>query len=143
MSIIVERTEAPFHFVAKNDTGNEIHMDGSPDIGGVNAGARPMQVLLMSLAGCAGIDVVSILQKQRQEFTAFRMEVDGERREEQQAKPFSAITVHFLFEGSVDPDKAKKAIDLSLEKYCSVAMTINKSATISYRLSVNGTEHVG
>jgi putative redox protein len=142
MKIHVSRTEAPYHFVGVNDTGNEVHMDGSPDIGGANKGARPMQVLLMSLAGCTGIDVVSILDKQRQQYTRFDMELDAERTEVASAKPFSHITITFHFEGEIEPGKAQRAIELSMDKYCSVALTINKMAKIDYKLFVNGTQHV-
>jgi len=142
MKIDVRLQDSPYHFVGTNDTGNEVHMDGSLDIGGKNLGARPMQVLLMSLAGCTGIDVVSILEKQRQHVSSFRMEVDGERTEEASAKPFSHITIHFHFEGDLEPGKAQRAIELSMEKYCSVGLTINKQASIDYTLHVNGSQHV-
>jgi putative redox protein len=143
MKIHVSRaSDSPFHFVAKNDTGNEVHIDGSPDIGGQNLGARPMQMLLMSLAGCTGIDVVMILDKQRQEYDSFDMEVEGQRVEEAQAKPFSYITIHFSFTGSLEAGKAQRAIELSMEKYCSVGLTINKAAKIDYTLTVNGVRHV-
>lgn len=142
MKIHVSRaSDAPYHFVATNDTGNEVHMDGSPEIGGQNLGARPMQVLLMSMAGCAGIDVVSILEKQRQRYDRFDMELDGDRIPVESAKPFSHVTITFKFEGDLEPGKAQRAIELSLEKYCSVAMTL-KGVSIDYRLIVNGTAHV-
>lgn len=142
MKIDVQLQDFPYHFVGTNDTGNQVHMDGSEDIGGKNWGARPMQVLLMSLAGCTGIDVVSILEKQRQHFSSFRMEVDGERTEVASAKPFSHITIHFYFEGDLEAGKAQRAIELSMEKYCSVGLTINKQAKIDYTLHVNGSKHV-
>ncbi len=143
MKIHVSRaSDAPYHFIGTNDTGNELHMDGSPDIGGQNLGARPMQVLLMSLAGCTGIDVVMILDKQRQSYDTFDMEVEGQRVEEAQAKPFSHITIHFSFTGEIDPGKAQRAIELSMEKYCSVGLTINKAAKIDFTLTVNGVKHV-
>lgn len=143
MKIHVSRaSDAPYHFIGTNDTGNELHMDGSPDIGGQNLGARPMQVLLMSLAGCTGIDVVMILDKQRQQYDSFDMEVEGQRVEEAQAKPFSHITIHFTFTGELDPGKAQRAIELSMEKYCSVGLTINKAAKIDYTLTVNGVKYV-
>lgn len=143
MKIHVSRaSDAPYHFIGTNDTGNVLHMDGSPDIGGQNLGARPMQVLLMSLAGCTGIDVVMILDKQRQSYDTFDMEVEGQRVEEAQAKPFSHITIHFSFTGEIDPGKAQRAIELSMEKYCSVGLTINKAAKIDFTLTVNGVKHV-
>ena len=143
MKIHVSRaSDAPFHFIATNDTGNEVHLDGSPDIGGKNLGTRPMQMLLTSLAGCTGIDVVMILDKQRQLYDTFDMDVEGERIEEAQAKPFSHITIHFNFTGQLDPGKAQRAIELSMEKYCSVGLTINKAAKIDYTLKVNGQKYV-
>lgn len=142
MKIDVQLQHYPYHFVGVNDTGNEVHMDGSSDIGGQNRGSRPTEVLLMSLAGCMGIDVVSILEKQRQLFSSFRMEVEGERTEVASARPFSHITIHFYFEGDLEPGKAQRAIELSMEKYCSVGLTINKQTKIDFTLHVNASKHV-
>lgn len=138
MPITIERLDNDYHFVARNDTGNEIQMDGSPAIGGHNLGARPMQVLLMALGGCSGIDVVSILRKGRQELAEFSMDVDGQREIGAEPSLYRAIHVHYRLRGELDPDRARRAIQLSMEKYCSVAKTLEATATITWSFELNG-----
>jgi putative redox protein len=100
--------------------------------------AKPSDLLLMSLASCAAHDVVSILEKQRQHLTGLRIDVNGD----QQPDPpyaFTHIHLHLMVEGDrLDPVKVERAIDLSINKYCSVAATIRAVATIthSYQLEV-------
>ena len=97
-----------------------------------------MESVLMAVAGCSGIDVVSILKKQRQEITNFSAEVVGERVQIDEAKPFKKIIVQFFLEGKIDANKAKKAAQLSFEKYCSVSKTLEPNVEVSYEISVNG-----
>ena len=97
-----------------------------------------MESVLMAVAGCSGIDVVSILKKQRQEITNFSAEVEGERVQIDEAKPFKKIIVKFFLEGNIDSNKAKKAAQLSFEKYCSVSKTLEPNVEVSYEVSVNG-----
>ena len=101
-------------------------------------GVSPMESILMAVAGCSGIDLVSILKKQRQEITSFKAEVEGERVQIEEAKPFKSIVVRFLMEGNLDPKKAAKAAQLSFEKYCSVSKTLEPNVEISYEVFVNG-----
>jgi len=137
-SVTLERIGEPFYFEAKNESGNSVHIDASAAIGGTGKGTRPMELLLMGLAGCAGIDVISILRKQRQAIDSMRVEVDGERGELQEANPFTKIVVKFHFKGAIEEAHLKRAIELSLEKYCSVAKTLEKSATITSEYTLNG-----
>ena len=97
-----------------------------------------METVLMAVAGCSGIDLVSILKKQRQNITSFSAEVEGERIPVDDAKPFKAIKVKFALEGEVDPRKALKAAQLSFEKYCSVSKTLEPNVEVTYEVSVNG-----
>ncbi len=103
-------------------------------------GPSPMELLLMGVAGCSGIDMISILKKQRQEITSFKAEVEGERVQVGEAKPFKAIYVVFYLEGNIKEDKAAKAAQLSFEKYCSVSKTLEPTATIHYKIVLNGQE---
>lgn len=135
--ISLERIGEPFHFEARNEAGNIVHIDAGPAIGGTGKGARPMELLLMGLAGCSGIDVVTILRKQRQNMGSMRVEVSGERGELQEANPFQNIKVLFSFTGEIDKDHLKRAIELSMEKYCSVAKTLEKTATITWEYTLN------
>ena len=101
-----------------------------------------METILMAVAGCSGIDMVSILKKQRQEITKFSAEVEGERIEVDEAKPFKTILVKFFVDGNIDPKKAERAAALSFEKYCSVSKTMEPNVTVNYEVFVNG-EKVG
>ena len=135
MHITLQRLNDAVHFEAKNESGNTIHLDGSPDIGGEGRGVRPMQALLMSLAGCSSMDVVSLLKKMRQPLEDMRVEVLGERVDEIPAV-FKKIHLQFFLKGDLDEDKARKAIGMSVEKYCSVARMLDKTAEISWGLEL-------
>jgi putative redox protein len=137
MYIELNRLEAPFHFEAVNDTGNTIHFDASPEIGGQNKGVRPMQSLLMALGGCSGIDVVSILQKQKQEIESFRISINGHRQKGVEPSLYETIHIVYHLSGPIDAAKARRAAELSMEKYCSVAKTLEKTATITWEVQLN------
>jgi putative redox protein len=127
--IELDRKEGDYGFEATDANGHKVKLDSSPESGGINYGVRPMQMLLMGLGGCSGIDIVSILKKQRQNVEGFHMIIDGER--EQGVEPSLWKDIHIIFElkGTIDIDKAKKACQLSLDKYCSVAQTLGRSGT--------------
>src|ERR1700748_1009700 len=117
--IDLRRTHGDFGFEAIDTAGHIVKIDSSLDAGGENYGVRPMQMLLMALGGCSGIDVISILKKQRQPVEDYKMTIEGHR--EHGKEPALWINVHVIFEltGQIDPDKAKKACELSMDKYCS------------------------
>ena len=113
-------------------------MDSSPESGGQNYGVRPMQMLLMGLAGCSAIDVISILKKQRQEVLDYRMNVVGDREAGVEPSLWQDITIEFHLKGNIDEDKAKRAAELSINKYCSVAATLEKAgATINWQVIIH------
>ena len=122
---------------AQNEEGQSVELDGSAAIGGVGGGMRPMQLLLASLGGCSTIDVISILTKQKQTLEDIQVEVDGERDEEQVPAVFKTIHVTFKLTGDLDQDKVSKAVSLSMDKYCSVAKMLEKTATITYDFTIN------
>jgi len=96
-----------------------------------------MEALLLALAGCSGADVVSILQKKRADLRAFRVEVVGERRDEH-PKRYSAITLRYHVSApGLGEEHARRAIDLSLEKYCSVTHSLAKDIAVRYELLLN------
>lgn len=132
MKVNLERIEKPFLFEIKNETGNKILVDASQSIGGSSKGVRPMELLLMGLAGCASIDVIHILKKQQIEIESYSVVVDGERESGKEANLFHEIKIHFFVKGIIEENKLKRAIELSLEKYCSVAKTLEKTAKIIY-----------
>lgn len=135
MLIELQRKNNAYHFEAVNETGQHVQIDASPTIGGQNKGARPMELLIMGLGGCSGIDVINILQKQKIEVEDLKISIEAEREKDAIPSLFTDINIHFTFKGSIDQNKAERAISLSLEKYCSVAKTLEKTAKISHTVS--------
>lgn len=136
MKITLNRINDDFLFECSNSQGNKIYLDNVTLPGA--KGVSPMESVLMAVAGCSGIDVVSILKKQRQEITNFSAEVEGERVQVEEAKPFKKIIVRFFIDGDVDAKKAHKAAQLSFEKYCSVSKTLEPNVVVEYEVFVNG-----
>ena len=137
MKIIIKRTDDDFAMEAKNEDGNVINMDGPPQLGGHNSGFRPTQLLLAAVGGCSAIDVLMILKKQKQKIDSFEIEVDGEKEKVEEYSLFRDITIHFKLKGEIDLEKAERAVQLSIEKYCSVSKTLEPTAKINYKVSVN------
>ena len=136
VKIELHRLNDSFHMQAVNEQGKSVEMDASPDIGGGNLAMRPMQMLLAALGGCSAIDVVNILRKQRQELKDLKISITGEREKDAIPSLYTEVHAHFKLYGDVDRDKAAKAVALSMEKYCSVAKTLEKSATITYSFEI-------
>lgn len=136
MKITLNRINDDYLFECKNAAGNSILLDNTSQEGA--KGVSPMESVLMAVAGCSGIDVVSILKKQRQKVSGFSAEVEGERVQIEDAKPFKKIMVNFFIEGEVDPSKAARAAQLSFEKYCSVSKTLEPNVEVAYAVTVNG-----
>ena len=138
ISIEVDRVKNEFGFEAKDAYGHSVLIDTSPDTGGKNFGARPMQLLLMALGGCSGIDIVSILNKQRQKVDNFHMKIEGKREDGKDPSLWKTINVIFELRGKIDQNKAERACQLSIEKYCSVAETLRRGGTeIKWKVRVN------
>jgi putative redox protein len=136
IKIELSRLDGDFNFEAVNDTGNKILLDGSPNDGGHNRGMRPMQTLLAAMGGCSAIDVISILRKQREELKDIKITVTGEREKDAVPSLYTEVHAHFKLFGNLNKDKAEKAVSLSVEKYCSVAKTLEKNAKITYSVEV-------
>jgi putative redox protein len=122
-------------FSGVTPSGHEITMDASPEFGGESLGATPMELLLSSVAGCTGIDIISILHKMRLEPSSFQMDVNG-KRTDAHPKRFTTINIHYALDGDLPEDKVVHAIQLSKDKYCSVAHSLNSEITVSY--TING-----
>jgi putative redox protein len=134
----ITRVGNDFGFEGKDATGHVVRMDSSPESGGQDFGIRPMQMLLMGLGGCSGIDIVSILKKQKQNLEGLQILVDGERETGKEPALWKKIQITFVMKGTVEPEKAKRACALSIEKYCSVAATLmGAGCAISWELKVN------
>jgi putative redox protein len=138
ITIDVKRVHGDFGFEASDAHGHHIKIDTSPETGGENFGVRPMQSLLMGLGGCSGIDIVSILKKQRQQIEHFSMHIEGEREQGKEPSLWKTIHILFALKGNIDAEKAKRACELSIDKYCSVAATLRAAgADISWEVKVN------
>lgn len=123
-------------FVAQSASGHSVVMDGAPEIGGQNLGARPMELLMMGLGGCTAIDVVLMLQKSKQNVRDCHIEVSAERAEEV-PKVFTKIHVHFkVFGTDLAEKKVERAVNLSAEKYCSASKMFEKAAEVSHSFEI-------
>ena len=138
--IELSRVSGDFGFEATDENNHIVRMDSSPESGGQNFGVRPMQTLLMGLGGCSAIDVIAILKKQRQQVTDCKMIINGEREKGVEPSLWKDINIEFHLYGNIDEDKAAKAVELSINKYCSVAATLKKAgATIKWKVFVHQT----
>lgn len=129
IEVNLKRQKGDFGFEGTDANGHTVRMDTSDETGGVSFGVRPMQMLLMGLGGCSGIDIVMILKKQRQEVTDFAINIKGEREKGKEPSLWETIKVTFTLTGNIDKEKAERACELSMNKYCSVADTLRKGGT--------------
>lgn len=117
--------------------GHHFIVDADESVGGKNQGPRPKALMLTALAGCTGMDVVSILNKMRMPFDRFELEIDGGTTNEH-PKVYNAVRVLYKFWGSaLDRDKIEKAVALSQDKYCGVAATLKHTAALDYEIVLN------
>ena len=123
------------HFVGLPKSGHEVHMDAGVASGGKASAPTPVEALLCSLAGCTGMDIVSILRKMKTEPATFKVLVDDERAEDY---PKVITKLHLTYEltGEVPEENLTKAIELSLAKYCPIANTLAGVSKISYEFSI-------
>ena len=135
MKINLNRINDDVLFECETEEGLKVRLDGSADIGGTDTAPRPMQVFLMSLASCSSIDVVTILKKMRQNVDEFYVRVDGERVDTT-PRVFHTITLHYHIGGQVKQEKAQQAIDMSLEKYCSVSKMLREDIKVQAKLTI-------
>jgi putative redox protein len=123
-------------FVGESSSGHAIVMDGDPKVGGHNTGLRPMELLLVGLGGCAGMDVISIMKRKKQDVTGLDINVKGQKAENY-PKKFTDINIEFIIKGrNISEDALKKSIDLSMNKYCSVKATLEGTAKINYSYKI-------
>lgn len=123
-------------FVGESGSGHAVVMDGAPEHGGRNLGIRPMEMLLLGLAGCTAFDVVMILNKSRQDIVDCEVLVDSDRADEV-PKVFTRIHIHFVVSGNdLDAAKVEKAVNLSAEKYCSASKMLSATAEITHDFEI-------
>jgi putative redox protein len=136
MKITLRRLDDAYHLEAMNEEGRTIETDGSPAIGGSNKGMRPMQLLMAAAGSCSSIDIISILKKQKQELKDFNVEITAEREKDKIPSLFTEIHLHFILSGELDEKKVKRAVDLSVDKYCSVVKTLEKTAKVTWSFEI-------
>ncbi len=137
IKVELARVHGDYGFEVTDAYGQSVKIDNSPDHGGDNFGVRPMQLMLMALAGCSGMDVISILKKQKQNITDYKTIVHGEREAGTETSLWKYIELEFIIYGDVDESKAQRAVELSVNKYCSVAGTLKKAgAEIRWKVKV-------
>lgn len=123
-------------FMGEAGSGHAVMMDGAPEYGGRNIGTRPMEMLLIGLAGCTGFDVVQILKKGRESVTGCEVEVEAERATED-PKVFTRIHIAYRVSGrGLSQAKAERAVTLSKEKYCSASIMLGATAEMTTSLTV-------
>ncbi len=130
------RLEAGMRFDAEAGSGHHATLDAAEHGGGQNAGFRPMEMLLVGLAGCTGMDVISILRKKRQKVTAYEVHVAGIRAEDH-PMVFVEITVEHIVTGhQVQPEAVARAIQLSAERYCGAGAMLGKVARLTHTFRI-------
>jgi len=141
MKISLNRVNKDYLFEATSSNNLKVLMDNKSKSEGKVEGISPMEVLLIGVAGCSSIDVVSILNKQRINPITLRMEVEGIRDASAVPAPFQGINVTLFLEGEdITPEKAKRAAQLSFDKYCSVSKSLDPNIIINQTIVVNGVE---
>lgn len=141
MRVTLDRIDGDFLFRGRNEDGAETLFDTTPDEGGSGSAPGPMQTVAMALGACSGIDVVSILRKGREILVDFHIDVDYERATQSSPAVFTEIHVHYALAGELDPEKVRRAVDLSVRKYCSITKMLEQTVAITYSFSVNGTTY--
>jgi putative redox protein len=137
MKIKLARIESPMHFRAQNEMGMTVDMDAKPAAGGKGDGMGPMENLIASLGGCSSIDIVLLLKKMRQDLQDIQVSIDAERDPAQVPSLFIKIHMHFDLFGILEDKSVRKAIELSVDKYCSVAQILKKTVPITFSYTIH------
>ena len=137
MKIEMRRLEDPYVLEAVDEQGCTVLSDAAPAIGGKGSGMRPMHLVLSALGSCSSIDILSILRKQQMSVDDYRVSINAERVEGAVPSLFRSIHIHYRFTGRLDQDKVKRAIDLSLGKYCSVAALLYPTSRIEWSFEIS------
>jgi len=138
MEITLKRPtqDEPFHLRAYNAKGNAVDTDANPEIGGTGKGMSPSEVLLTAVGSCSAIDVILVMQKQRQEMRDIIITVTGTQVEEH-PRVFTDIHLHFDLFGPIDHAKAARAVELSMNKYCLVIRMVEKMAKVTSDFTIH------
>ncbi len=135
MKVSLKRINDNYLFETKNENGNIVLLDNKSEE--EPKGSSPMDLILRGIAGCSSIDVVMILRKQQHELEDLQVDVEGFREDGAIPNVFKKIHLNFKLKGDVPPAKAKRAVELSMDKYCSVSKMLEKAAEITYEVNLN------
>ena len=123
-------------FTGTASSGHTLTMDAEDESGGHNTGFRPMELLLVAFGGCTGMDVISILRKKQQQVSGLEINVKGEKSDSA-PKIYKKVHIEYVIKGKgVEKEAVERAIDLSLEKYCSVGATLARTGTITHTYKI-------
>lgn len=136
MEINLIRKSGKFNFEAQNESGFTVELDANPAIGGEGKGFRPMEMLLVGLGGCSGIDMVNILTKQKEDLVDIKINIKASRVNAEPAI-FEEINIQFNLTGNLSVAKVERALQMTFDKYCSVSNILGRSATINFSYSIN------
>lgn len=127
-------------FRATTASGHQVNLDASPDVGGTGSGATPMELLMASLGGCTGMDVISLLRKMRQDVTSYEVRVSGARATDH-PRVFTSIEVEHVVRGrGLNEQMVKRAVELSATRYCPAAAMLGRAAPIEHTYRVIDTD---
>ncbi|MBK9256319.1 MAG: OsmC family protein [Saprospiraceae bacterium] len=129
MEVIIQSTHGDLNFKGTNERGQSIQLSGNKEA------VSPMEAVLMAAAGCSSIDVELFLKKMRQDIKSILVKVTGERVDAVPAV-FSSIHMHYILTGDIKEAKAKQAIEMSIEKYCSVSIMLGATVKISHSFEI-------
>ncbi len=135
MKLVVRHLD-PMGFVATTERGAQLRLDGTPQLGGDESYLRPMEGVLASLASCSGVDVAMILRQQKQPLEGMEITLDAKRADAVPAV-FESIHLVFRLTGDLAENKARRAVSLSMDKYCSVARMLSASVKITYEVELS------
>lgn len=137
MNINLIRKSGKFNFEAENESGFTVEIDAKAAIGGEGKGFRPMEMLLVGLGGCSGIDMVNVLTKQKEPLNDIKIAINATRKDEEMPPIFDEINIHFTLYGDLSTAKVERALSLTFEKYCSVSNILGRSAKIKFTYEIN------
>ena len=140
MNINLIRKSGKFNFEAENEGGFTVELDAKAAIGGEGKGFRPMEMLLVGLGGCSGIDMVNVLTKQKEPLGDIKIAINATRKDEEMPPIFDVIDIHFDLFGDLNTTKVERALAMTFDKYCSVSNILSRSATINFTYTINSTK---
>lgn len=137
MKVTITRQDDAYYLESTTENGHTAHTDTSPSIGGTDRAMSPMQMVLSALGSCSLIDVIYLLNKQRQSLSDVKVDIDAERREED-PRVFTKVHLNYHCYGDeLDDKKVERACRLSMEKMCSVAMMLKDAVDISWSYEIH------